>query len=181
MTRRTVATVAGIGAGLAESVRRGRTQRRAFTPRFRRWWRTGGESEAGAACDRSKADGANGCPLTGADASGAVERSPLPMVAAFASGQCPPRLARVTFPNLSRERLRGESKAGAARSNGCGVFDGGGLTGGARSPRSNGRRFRRGRFSRRTACAFRRRVIYFPALPVQVEVRSPNGDTVNAG
>lgn len=44
-----------------ESVRRGRTQRRAFTPRFRRWWRTGGESEAGAACDRSKADGADGC------------------------------------------------------------------------------------------------------------------------
>ena len=54
--------LAGIGAGLAdafrrletglqgrgtagrrESVRRGRTQRRAFTPRFRRWWRTGGE------------------------------------------------------------------------------------------------------------------------------------------
>ena len=30
-------------------------------------------------------------------------------------------------------------------------------------------------------CVFRRRVIYFSALPVQREVRSPNGDTVNAG
>ena len=95
----------------------------------------------------------------------------------------------------------GDGLTGGARSNGGAAFDGGGVpmfagiadrpdaSGGAvdgGGARSNGGRlarahFRRGRFLRRTACAFRRRVLYFAPLPVQVEVRSPNGDTAHAG